>query len=155
MTPTRPWAAFQAVVWASSTLVQTPIALARVSANAAPPTTDPMIDQLEAAAAAASAAIAMSRSIRSCHRARMTLSTLVTAGQPHNVTRSGLDTGNGWQDLPADLRFLPEINLPALLCEADRRAAYLDFVTPGALPDGYAADDGCALLWRGGRRRRG
>jgi hypothetical protein len=33
--------------------------------------------------------------------------------------------------------------------------AYLDFVTPGALPDGYAADDGCALLWRGGRRRRG
>ncbi len=115
MTPTRPWAAFQAVVWASSTLVQTPIALARVSASAAPPTTDPMIDQLEAAAAAASAAIAMSRSIRSCHRARMTLSTLVTAGQPHNVTRSGLNTGNGWQDLPADLGFLPEINLPALL----------------------------------------
>jgi len=40
-------------------------------------------------------------------------------------------------------------------CMGFEHPAYLDFVTPGALPDGYAADDGCALLWRGGRRRRG
>ena len=51
--------------------------------------------------------------------------------------------------------FLPEVSLPALLCEAGRRGAYLDMVTPGALPDGYAADNGGALLWLGGRRRRG
>lgn len=34
--------------------------------------------------------------------------------------------------------------------EEERRPAYLDMVGSGELPDGYAADDGCALLFRDG-----
>jgi len=34
--------------------------------------------------------------------------------------------------------------------EAERRATYLGWIGEGSLPDGYAADDGVALLWRDG-----
>jgi len=69
--------------------------------------------------------------------------------------RLGGATVFAWVSRTYLIGFLPEVSLPALLCEAGRRGAYLDMVTPGALPDGYAADNGGALLWLGGRRRRG
>jgi len=52
--------------------------------------------------------------------------------------------------LPDGLGLLPGSACPHYDGEAERRPTYLDLVGTGALPAGYAADDGCALLWRDG-----
>lgn len=48
------------------------------------------------------------------------------------------------------LGFLPGSACPHYDGEEARRPAYLDLVGSGVLPDGYAADDGCGLLFRDG-----
>ena len=48
------------------------------------------------------------------------------------------------------LDLLPGSACPHYFGEPDRRAAYLRMVAAGDLPDGHAADDGVALLWRDG-----
>ena len=48
------------------------------------------------------------------------------------------------------LGFLAGSACPHYDGETDRRPAYLDLVGTGALPSGYAADDGCALLFEDG-----
>jgi peptidase E len=52
--------------------------------------------------------------------------------------------------LPDGLGFLAGSACPHYDGEEDRRPAYLDLVGSGRLPDGYAADDGAALLFRDG-----
>jgi dipeptidase E len=48
------------------------------------------------------------------------------------------------------LGFLPGSACPHYDGEPERRPTYRDLVGSGALPAGYAADDGCALLFRDG-----
>jgi dipeptidase E len=48
------------------------------------------------------------------------------------------------------LGFLPGSACPHYDGEEERRPTYLGLIGSGRLPDGYAADDGCALLFRGG-----
>ncbi|WP_244930455.1 peptidase E [Nocardioides sp. W7] len=52
--------------------------------------------------------------------------------------------------LPDGLGLLPGSACPHYDGEEERRPAYLDLVGSGVLPDGYAAEDGCALLFRDG-----
>ncbi|MEN8706491.1 MAG: peptidase E [Nocardioides marinisabuli] len=52
--------------------------------------------------------------------------------------------------LPDGLGLLPGSACPHYDGEAERRPTYLDLVGTGALPTGYAAHDGVALLWRDG-----
>lgn len=52
--------------------------------------------------------------------------------------------------LPDGLGLLPGSACPHYDGEEDRRPTYLDLVGSGELGDGYAADDGCALLFRDG-----
>ncbi|MGB0100921.1 MAG: peptidase E [Nocardioides sp.] len=52
--------------------------------------------------------------------------------------------------LPDGLGLLPGSACPHYDGEVDRRPTYLDLVGTGRLPAGYAADDGCALLFRDG-----
>ena len=52
--------------------------------------------------------------------------------------------------LPDGLGLLGGSACPHYDGEEDRRPAYLDLVGSGALPGGYAADDGCGLLFRDG-----
>lgn len=53
--------------------------------------------------------------------------------------------------LPDGLGLLEGSACPHYDGEAERRPAYLRMVGDGDLPGGYAADDGCALLFRDGR----
>ena len=48
------------------------------------------------------------------------------------------------------LGFLPGSACPHYLGEPHRRPAYLRMIADAELPDGHAADDGVALLWRDG-----
>ncbi|MEV7430847.1 peptidase E [Nocardioides sp. NPDC092400] len=52
--------------------------------------------------------------------------------------------------LPDGLGLLPGSACPHYDGEADRRPTYLDLVGTRRLPNGYAADDGCALVFRDG-----
>jgi dipeptidase E len=52
--------------------------------------------------------------------------------------------------LPDGLGFLRGSACPHYDGEVDRRQTYLDLIGACALPAGYAADDGCALLFRDG-----
>lgn len=80
------------------------------------------------------------------------------------VVLSGISAGmNCWFEASVTDSFGPLLPLPDGLgllggsaCphydgEADRRPTYLDLVGTGRLPAGYAADDGCGLLFRDGR----
>lgn len=49
------------------------------------------------------------------------------------------------------LGLLPGSFCPHYLGEADRRDAFRDYVATGTLPEGYAADDGVAIVWRDGK----
>ncbi|WP_121254470.1 peptidase E [Nocardioides ferulae] len=79
------------------------------------------------------------------------------------VVLAGISAGmNCWYDgsstdsfgplaaLPDGLGFLPGSACPHYDGEAERRPAYHRMIGTGELPAGYAADDGCALLWRDG-----
>ena len=52
------------------------------------------------------------------------------------------------------LGFLPGSNCPHYDSEAERRPTYQRLIAAGALPDGYAADDGVALHFVGDRLER-
>ena len=54
------------------------------------------------------------------------------------------------QALPDGLGLLPGSACPHYDGEAERRPTYLDLIGSGRLPGGYAADDGCALVFRDG-----
>ncbi len=51
--------------------------------------------------------------------------------------------------LTGGLGFLPGSHSPHYDGEAERRPIYHDLIARGLLPDGYAADDGAALVFRG------
>ena len=58
--------------------------------------------------------------------------------------------GPGLQALHAGLGMLSGSACPHYDGEAERRPTYLRLVAGGSLPGGYAADDGCALVFRNG-----
>ncbi len=51
--------------------------------------------------------------------------------------------------LAGGLGLLPGSHSPHYDGEAERRPTYHDLITRGLLPDGFAADDGAALVFRG------
>jgi dipeptidase E len=55
------------------------------------------------------------------------------------------------QPLDDGLAFLTGSACPHYDGEEQRRPTYLELVAAGRMPGGYAADDGCALLFRNGR----
>ena len=57
--------------------------------------------------------------------------------------------GAGLAPLSAGLGFLPGSHAPHYDGEATRRPHYQRLIAEGALPTGYAADDGAALVFRG------
>lgn len=91
------------------------------------------------------------------------LDTLLGEAAAAGTVLAGISAGmNCWYDasvtdsygplagLPDGMGLLPGSACPHYDGEAERRPTYLDLVATGRLPDGYAADDGCALLWRDG-----
>jgi peptidase E len=66
----------------------------------------------------------------------------------------GITTSGGASAPVGGLGLLPGSMSVHLDGEPDRRRPYLDAVASGALPPGYAADDGVALLWEGRELRR-
>ncbi len=74
----------------------------------------------------------------------------ISAGANCWYAASSTDSFGPTAPLPDGLGFLPGSFCPHYLGEADRRETYVRFVGSGALPAGYAADDGVALLWRDG-----
>ena len=59
------------------------------------------------------------------------------------------DSFGGLDPLRDGLRFLPGSHSPHYDGEPERRPTYQRLVASGALPPGYAADDGAALVFRG------
>lgn len=74
----------------------------------------------------------------------------ISAGMNCWFEASSTDSFGPLAPLDDGLGFLPGSACPHYVREAERRGAYLHMVASGALPDGHAADDGVALLWRGG-----
>jgi peptidase E len=74
----------------------------------------------------------------------------ISAGMNCWFEGSSTDSFGPLQALPDGLGLLPGSACPHYFGEADRQAAYHRMVGTGALPDGHAADDGVALLWRDG-----
>ncbi|NGN95665.1 peptidase E [Nocardioides sp. KC13] len=74
----------------------------------------------------------------------------ISAGANCWYEASSTDSFGPTAPLPDGLGFLPGSFCPHYLGEEDRRETYVRFVGSGALPAGYAADDGVALLWRDG-----
>lgn len=74
----------------------------------------------------------------------------ISAGANCWYGASSTDSFGPTAPLTDGLGFLPGSFCPHYLGEADRRETYVRFVGSGALPAGYAADDGVALLWRDG-----
>ncbi|WP_182524937.1 peptidase E [Nocardioides dongkuii] len=74
----------------------------------------------------------------------------VSAGMNCWFEASVTDSFGPLAPLRDGLGFLPGSACPHYDGEPDRRPAYLDLVGTGALPSGYAADDGCALHFRDG-----
>lgn len=58
--------------------------------------------------------------------------------------------GPALQPLPDGLGLVPGSACPHYDGEEQRRPTYLDLVGSGTLPDGYAVDDDCALVFRDG-----
>jgi dipeptidase E len=74
----------------------------------------------------------------------------ISAGMTCWFQGSSTDSFGPLAALRDGLGFLPGSACPHYLGEPDRRPAFLRMVAEGELPDGYAADDGVALLWRDG-----
>lgn len=74
----------------------------------------------------------------------------ISAGANCWYEASSTDSFGPTAPLTDGLGFLPGSFCPHYLGEPDRRETYVRFVGSGALPAGYAADDGVALLWRDG-----
>lgn len=74
----------------------------------------------------------------------------ISAGMNCWYEASSTDSFGPFAPLRDGLGVLPGSACPHYDGEEGRRASYLDWVASGALPDGHAADDGVALLWRDG-----
>jgi dipeptidase E len=74
----------------------------------------------------------------------------ISAGMNCWFEASVTDSFGPLAGLPDGLGFLPGSACPHYDGEAERRPTYLDLVGTRALPAGYAAEDGCALLFRDG-----
>ena len=74
----------------------------------------------------------------------------ISAGMNCWFEGSSTDSFGPLAALDDGLRMLPGSACPHYLGEPDRRPAFLRMVAEGELPDGYAVDDGVALLWRDG-----
>jgi len=74
----------------------------------------------------------------------------ISAGMNCWYQGSSTDSYGPLAALPDGLGFLPGSACPHYFGEADRQPAYLRMIASGELPDGHAADDGVALLWRDG-----
>ncbi|MBD8060009.1 peptidase E [Cellulomonas sp. JH27-2] len=74
----------------------------------------------------------------------------ISAGMNCWFEGSSTDSFGALAALPDGLGLLTGSACPHYFGEPERRPRYLDFVATGALPDGHAADDGVALLWRDG-----
>lgn len=82
--------------------------------------------------------------------ARGTVLAGISAGMNCWYEGSSTDSFGPLAPMADGLGLLPGSACPHYLGEADRRSAYLDMVACGELSDGYAVDDGVALLWRDG-----
>ena len=82
--------------------------------------------------------------------ARGTVLAGISAGMNCWFEGSSTDSLGPLAPLTDGLGFLPGSACPHYFAEADRRAAYLGMVASGELSDGYAVDDGVALLWQDG-----
>ncbi len=74
----------------------------------------------------------------------------ISAGMNCWFEASVTDSFGPLSGLPDGLGFLIGSACPHYDGEAERRPTYLDLVGTGRLPAGYAAEDGCALLFRDG-----
>jgi peptidase E len=74
----------------------------------------------------------------------------ISAGMNCWYEGSSTDSFGPLRALPDGLGMLPGSACPHYFGEEDRQAAYHRMVGSGELPDGHAADDGVALLWRDG-----
>lgn len=74
----------------------------------------------------------------------------ISAGMNCWFDGSSTDSFGPLRALPDGLGLLRGSACPHYLGESERRAAYHRMVAGGELLDGYAADDGVALLWRDG-----
>ena len=74
----------------------------------------------------------------------------ISAGMNCWFEASVTDSFGPLAGLPDGLGFLRGSACPHYDGEAERRPTYLDLVGTGALPAGFAAEDGCALLFRDG-----
>ena len=74
----------------------------------------------------------------------------ISAGMNCWFEASSTDSFGPYAPLRDGLGLLPGSACPHYRGEPGRRESYLDWVASGRLPDGYAADDGVALLWRDG-----
>ena len=83
--------------------------------------------------------------------ARGTVLAGISAGMNCWFQGSSTDSFGPLAPLPDGLGFLPGSACPHYLGEPLRRASYRRMVATGELPDGWAVDDGVALLWRDGR----
>ena len=74
----------------------------------------------------------------------------ISAGMNCWYEASSTDSFGPYAPLRDGLGLLPGSACPHYRSEPGRRDSYLGWVASGELPDGYAADDGVALLWRDG-----
>lgn len=74
----------------------------------------------------------------------------ISAGMNCWFEASVTDSFGPLAPLPDGLGLLPGSACPHYDGEPDRRPTYVDLVGTGTLPAGYAADDGCALVFRDG-----
>lgn len=74
----------------------------------------------------------------------------ISAGMNCWFEGSVTDSFGPLEALPDGLGLVPGSACPHYDGEEERRPSYLDLVGSGALPDGYAAEDGCGLLFRDG-----
>ncbi len=74
----------------------------------------------------------------------------ISAGMNCWYEASSTDSFGPYAPLRDGLGLLPGSACPHYRGEPGRRESYLDWVASGRLPDGYAADDGAALVWRDG-----
>ncbi len=74
----------------------------------------------------------------------------ISAGMNCWFEGSSTDSFGPLRALRDGLGLLPGSACPHYFGEADRQAAYHRMIGSGELPDGHAADDGVAMLWRDG-----
>lgn len=82
--------------------------------------------------------------------ARGTVLAGISAGANCWFEGCSTDSFGPYAPLPDGLGFLPGSFCPHYLGEDERRDTYVSYVADGALPEGWAADDGVALVWRDG-----